>query len=114
MPENEQDQESEPTTEDLHEGHSYLMEMEEQVVSFFQDIPDTVHEAFRRHRRTVFERHPFLFSTLGLFGLVAVWQGFDDLIERVQLFDQYPSLLLGAGLIILLLTGRLYRHLDEQ
>ncbi|PSO45582.1 MAG: hypothetical protein BRC25_01725, partial [Parcubacteria group bacterium SW_6_46_9] len=64
--------------------------------------------------RTAFERHPFLFSTLGLFGLVATWQGFEDIIERIEFLRTYPSILLTAGLIVLLFTGRLYRHLDDQ
>jgi len=94
--------------------HSYLNKLETRVYELMHDIPETVHDVFRRHRRTAFERHPFLFSTLGLFGLVATWQGFEDIIERVELLRTYPSIMLGAGLIILLFTGRLYRHLDQQ
>lgn len=97
-----------------HDPHSYLDELESRVWEFMHDVPESVHEVFKRHRRTAFERHPFLFSTLGLFGLVATWQGFDDIVERhLHIFDTYPSLLLGIGLLILLFTGRLYRHLDQ-
>jgi hypothetical protein len=94
--------------------HSYLNKLETRVYELMHDIPETVHDVFRRHRRTAFERHPFLFSTLGLFGLVATWQGFEDIVERIELLRTYPSIMLGAGLVILLFTGRLYRHLDQQ
>jgi hypothetical protein len=94
--------------------YSYIDQLETRVYELMHDVPEAVHDVFRRHRRTAFERHPFLFSTLGLFGLVATWQGFEDIIERVELLRTYPSIVLGAGLIILLFTGRLYRHLDDQ
>lgn len=95
------------------QSHAYFDQLESRVWKFMHDIPESVHEVFKRHRRTAFERHPFLFSTLGLFGLVATWQGFDDIVERIDYFDAYPSVLLGIGLLILLFTGRLYRHLDQ-
>lgn len=95
------------------QSHAYLNQLESRVWEFMHDIPESVHEVFKQHRRTAFERHPFLFSTLGLFGLVATWQGFDDIVERIDFLDAYPSVLLGAGLLILLFTGRLYRHLDQ-
>ena len=107
------DQQQESGEEADNEAHSYQDDLESRVFSFMHDVPEAVHEVFKRHRRTAFERHPFLFSTLGLFGLVATWQGFDDIIERIAFLDKHPSILLGAGLIILLFTGRLYRHLDQ-
>ncbi|MEX2369020.1 MAG: hypothetical protein WD552_01340 [Candidatus Paceibacterota bacterium] len=84
-----------------------------QVGDFFHNLPESVHEAFARHRRSAFQKHPFFFSTLGLLGLVATWQGFDDVMERIGYFDAHPGSLLIIGLIILLLTGRLYRQLDR-
>jgi hypothetical protein len=108
-----QNQQSQGGTSDTP-GHSYLNQLETRVRELMRDVPETVHNVFRRHRRTAFERHPFLFSTLGLFGLVATWQGFEDIIERIEFLRTYPSILLGAGLIVLLFTGRLYRHLDDQ
>jgi hypothetical protein len=85
----------------------------EQIGGFFHNLPESVHEAFARHRQSAFQKHPFFFSTIGLLGLVATWQGFDDVMERVRYFDAYPGSLLIAGLIILLLTGRLYRQMDR-
>lgn len=94
-------------------AHNYFNQLEERVSEFMHDVPQSVHQVFQRHRRTAFERHPFIFSTLGLFGLVATWQGFDDLVGRIAFFNAHPSALLGIGLLILLMTGRLYRHLDQ-
>lgn len=93
--------------------HGYFSKLEARAAELMHDVPEAVHEVFKRHRRTAFERHPFLFSTLGLFGLVATWQGFDDVVARIEIFNTYPTLLLIIGLLILLFTGRLYRHLDR-
>lgn len=99
--------------EEIEESHSYINELENRVSDFMHNIPSSVHEVFRRHRRTAFEKHPFFFSTLGLLGLVATWQGFDDVIERIDYFDANPGSLLIIGLVILLMTGRLYRQMDK-
>ncbi len=92
----------------------FINHLEDRVSSLMHDIPESVHEVFRRHRRSAFEKHPFLFSTLGLLGLVATWQGFADVIEKITFFDMYPGSLLTIGLVILLLTGRLYREIDNK
>ena len=113
MSKDELSQEQSSQDEDDQQAHNYLSKLESRVFDLMHNVPESVHEVFKRHRRTAFERHPFLFSTLGLFGLVATWQGFDDIVERIDYFDAYPSVLLGIGLLILLFTGRLYRHLDQ-
>lgn len=113
MAEDTTGEENESTEENLEESHSYLNQLEHRVGELMHSIPESVHEVFRRHRRSAFEKHPFFFSTLGLLGVVATWQGFDDIIERVEFFDANPGSLLIIGLIILLLTGRLYRQMDR-
>jgi hypothetical protein len=95
------------------EAHSYLHNLEHQTATLLHSIPESVHEVFRRHRRTAFEKHPFFFSTLGLLGLVATWQGFDHVISQIDYFKNNPGTLLIIGLVILLFTGRLYRQLDR-
>lgn len=59
--------------ESHQEAQGYLDDLEEQVFHLMHDIPESVHKAFRQHRRSAFQRHPFIFSTLGLLGLVATW-----------------------------------------
>ena len=65
-----------------------------------------------KRRKAVFSRFPLLFTLLGSFGLVATFYGFERLIDRVQLFSDYPVILLTTGLTILVLTGTLYKKLQ--
>jgi len=92
----------------------YLNYLENRVSQLMHNVPQVIHDVFQRHRRTAFERHPFLFSTLGLLGLVITWQAMDDIIEKFAYFDKNPEILLIIGLAILLCTGRLYRQLDTS
>lgn len=95
------------------EAHGFVNRIEHRIAGVMHDIPESVHELFRRHRRTAFEKHPFFFSTLGLLGLVATWQGFDHVISQIDYFTENPGTLLIIGLAILLFTGRLYRQMDD-
>lgn len=105
------DELDEAATDDDPEG--YIKKFESGIGHLMHDIPESVHEVFRRHRRSAFQKHPFFFSTLGLLGLVATWQGFDHVIAQIDYFAENPGTLLIIGLAILLFTGRLYRQLDR-
>ena len=54
---------------------------------------------------------PFLFLGLSTFGGVAVFYGFEKIIDRTPYLADNPLGILIAGFIILLLTGALYRKL---
>ena len=84
-----------------HEHHS-LQKDRELMLAFLQ-----------KEREVAFKRFPFLFTLLGSFGLVATFYGFEGLIDQVPFFNNNPVLILITGLIILLLTGGLYKKLGE-
>jgi len=87
-------------------------ELEESV----EDLSLTVQRLtnrFNATRRDVFTRFPLAFTLLGAFGFVATLYGFENLIDRIPLFANNPSLLLVTGLAILVLTGQLYKKLGD-
>ena len=73
--------------------------------------PHKVIRDITRQRDTAFEKFPMIFTLLGTFGLVATLYGFQHLIDRVPLLANNPLISLIVGLIILLLTGTLYKKL---
>ncbi len=78
------------------------------------DIKETQLEAihkFIQQRDSVFKRFPLIFTLLGTFGLIATFYGFQHLIDKVPVLANNPIITLGIGLIILLLTGTLYKRL---
>ena len=68
----------------------------------------------RKRGKGVFNRYPLLFSFLGTFGVVLIIHGFDGMIEKIAVLNNRPLLLLLTGIIILILTGTLYKRIDKK
>ncbi|MBI2589097.1 hypothetical protein HYW35_02760 [Candidatus Saccharibacteria bacterium] len=75
------------------------------------EAPKPVVDKLAQHRDSAFGRFPLLFTLLGAFGLVATFYGFERIIDKITFFANHPFLLLGAGLLLLILTGSLYKKL---
>jgi len=57
-------------------------------------------------------RFPLVVTLAATFGFVSVLYGFEKMIDNVQLFVDHPSILFFSGLIILAVTGSLYKKLN--
>ncbi len=57
-------------------------------------------------------RFPLVTALFITFGFVAVLYGFEKMIDRVEFFVNYPWVLTIIGLIILGLTGAVYKKLN--
>lgn len=64
-----------------------------------------------RERNTAFKRFPLVFTLLGTFGLVSVLYGVQHLFDKVPYLVNNPILALIVGLVVLLITGTLYKKL---
>jgi hypothetical protein len=64
-----------------------------------------------KSRNSAFERFPLLFTLMAAFGLVATTDGFQRLMTKVPFFANNPYVTLIAGLLILSVTGTLYKKL---
>ncbi len=64
-----------------------------------------------RTRQSAVQRFPLLFTLLGAFGLVATFYGFEGIIDRIDLFSDNPVILLLVGVLVLTVTGSLYKKL---
>jgi hypothetical protein len=67
-----------------------------------------------KHNRTVFDRYPLLFSFLGTFGFVCILFGIEEILNEISFVREYPAVLLLMGVIILILTGSLYKRLEKD
>ena len=57
-------------------------------------------------------RFPGVFVFLSTFGLVATFYGFEKVIDQIDFFAANPSMVLLAGILILAITGSLYKKLS--
>lgn len=64
-----------------------------------------------RHRKTVFERYPLLFTFLVSFGAVATFYGLQEIISTIDVLANHPTLILALGITTLWSTGKLYEKL---
>lgn len=82
--------------------------------TFFQHarhIEHDLEEKVIKYQNTAVQRFPFLFLGLSTFGGVAVFYGFEKIIDRTPFLADNPLGILLAGFAVLLLTGALYRKL---
>ncbi len=61
-----------------------------------------------------FNKYPITFSMLVLFGIVSVMHGFESIIEIIPFLNQHPIYVFFIGIIILVLTGTLYKRLNKK
>jgi hypothetical protein len=64
--------------------------------------------------RGVFNRYPLTFSFLVLFGVMSVLHGYDAVIFKIPFLNNHPVLVFFIGLLILILTGSLYKRLQKK
>ena len=70
-------------------------------------------EEVGRYTQPVLRRYPLLFALLLAFGAAAIFIGFHLWAETVPLFHEKPLLLVLLGVIVLFLTGTLYKTLNK-
>lgn len=79
-----------------------------------EEITKEINDFVRKRGRSVFGRYPLLFSLLGTFGVVLIIHGFDGIIEKMPFLSERPALLLVIGIVILVLTGTLYKRIEKK
>jgi len=83
--------------------------------SFFQHAKHVEHDIEQKVvtvQKNVVHRFPFIFLGLSTFGGVAVFYGFEKIIDRTPFLADQPLAILLSGFLILVLTGALYRKLN--
>jgi len=63
-------------------------------------------------RDSSFARFPIMFVMLSTFGLVSTFYGFEKVLDRIPVFIEHPIYILFTGIIILTITGTLYKKLN--
>ena len=91
-----------------HVPHPKILEKAEEA---FLKEGHAIERALVEKPRSAIQRFPLIFTLLVAFGLVATFDGFEGVMDRMGL-SQNPYLLLAIGIIILTFTGNLYKRLE--
>ncbi len=83
----------------------------DKIVKIIQKEIRQEFKKFRHGRSAVFHRFPLLFGLLASVGAIATFSGLSKLLEQIDWLQQNPWILFLSGLLVLVLTGTLYKKL---
>ena len=63
-------------------------------------------------RDSAFTKYPLAFVLLTSFGLVATFYGFEKVIDNIPFFVENPYMILVTGIVVLILTGTLFKKIE--
>ncbi len=73
-----------------------------------------VHDNAGKYTKPVLQRYPLTFSFLIVLSAAAIFHGFEMWAEQIHLFEQHPIYLMVIGIVVLFLTGTLYKNLQNH
>lgn len=77
-----------------------------------EEMGGRVPDRLKKYRDGAFAKFPLLFTLFSTFGLVATLYGFEKMIDQIDFFANNPYIILGTGLLILFVTGVLFKKLS--
>jgi len=78
-----------------------------------EDVTDDLNRFFHRNGKSVFNRYPVMFALFVILGGTLLSQGIKELIFEVPFLKENPSYMFLSGLLVLIVTGKLYKKLDK-
>ena len=100
------------------EKPSVSKDLETAVVSLIDKLDSTTNKLeqdfenkIRPVRQQLIYRFPVLFLLAVTFGVTAVFTGIEQILLKNNLLQTHPWLILLCGIIVLFLTGKLYKKL---
>ena len=82
------------------------------VLHHVEKAAEAANRKMKSANRDAFSRYPIMFMLLVVFGIVALDEGIKGIFEDLGL-SVHPGYLLIGGLIILILTGTIFKKLNE-
>lgn len=79
-----------------------------------EELTKGVNNFMKRRGRSVFGRYPLVFSFLGTFGVVLIIHGIEGVIDKISVLRERPILILTVGILLLTLTGTLYKRIEKK
>lgn len=81
------------------------------MINKFTEEELRVAKLITKTQKTFSAKHPLIVTFGGALGLVCTFYGFEKLIDKIDLFNNNPWILLATGLLLLGVTGSFYNKL---
>ncbi len=88
--------------------------MQKDPIREIEEVVKEVHDKASKYTQPVFRRYPLVFAFLIVFSIASILHGFDMIIDEIVPFREHPLYLITIGVVILLLTGKLYDSLEKM
>ncbi len=88
--------------------------MEKDPILEIERLIKNLHDEAGKYTKPVLNRYPLLFAFLLTFSLAAVLHGFELITDEMPFFKENPWILILLGSISLLITGTLYKLLEND
>jgi hypothetical protein len=83
------------------------------ILKHLEDISSQINKAMEPRARNIFRRYPISFGILILIGVTALHEGLKGILKTFGMLDSNPWYLLLGGLVLLLITGTIYKKLEK-
>jgi hypothetical protein len=83
------------------------------ILKKIEELTSKLNESFGKKGKSVFERYPLAFALLVIVGATLMSQGIKELILKISIFNNHPVVTFFAGILILTITGTLYKKLEK-
>lgn len=83
------------------------------ILRHIEILSNKVNGIMAEKSKPIFGKYPLTFATIILIGVVAVSEGLKDIITSISFYDGHPWRLLFTGLLILIITGTIYKKLEK-
>ncbi len=72
-----------------------------------------IHDSVSSYTHPVLSKYPLLFAFLVTFSFAAILHSFGLIIDETRVLREHPYYLMLAGILVLILTGTLYKKLEK-
>ncbi len=83
------------------------------ILKHIEDLSNQINAKMAPRAETVLRRYPVTFGLLILIAVITLHEGLKGVLKEFGLLDINPWYLIIFGLVILTITGNLYRKLDK-
>jgi len=87
---------------------------EKDPIQEIERIIKGMHDSAGKYTQPTLRRYPLLFAFLLTFSVAAILHGFEIWTDKIPLFQNYPMSLIFVGVLLLFLTGTLYKLLEKD
>lgn len=78
-----------------------------------EEATDEMNKFFYKKGKSVFNRYPVMFALVVVAGVTLMSQGIKGLLFEIPFLNNSPFIMFLSGILILIITGKLYKKLDK-